>query len=107
MTYMQRIGDMKDGSKGEYTREQESWNADYLAGYLNMDDGRKNIGDIRNQLKELYNTNPAFNDVIELYRKCLVRLDVALLNANYGIRKLKKVKKHKVRVHTWDEIKNS
>lgn len=57
MTYMQRIGDMKDGSKGEYTREQESWNADYLAGYLNMDDGRKNIGDIRNQLKELYNTN--------------------------------------------------
>ena len=57
MTYMQRIGDMKDGSKGEYTREQESWNTDYLAGYLNMDDGRKNIGDIRNQLKELYNTN--------------------------------------------------
>ena len=48
---------MKDGSKGEYTREQESWNTDYLAGYLNMDDGRKNIGDIRNQLKELYNTN--------------------------------------------------
>lgn len=58
-------------------------------------------------LKELYNKNPAFNDVIELYRKCLVRLDVALLNANYGIRKLKKVKKHKIRVHTWDEIKNS
>ena len=57
MTYMQRIGDMKDGSKGEYTREQEPWNPDYLAGYLNMDDGRKNIGDIRNQLKELYNTN--------------------------------------------------
>ena len=58
-------------------------------------------------LKELYDKNPAFNDVIELYRKCLVRLDVALLNANYGIRKLKKVKKHKVRIHTWDEIKNS
>lgn len=58
-------------------------------------------------LKELYNTTPAFNDVIELYRKCLVRLDVALLNANYGIRKLKKVKKHKTRIHTWDEIKNS
>ena len=57
-------------------------------------------------LKELYDKNPAFNDVIELYRKCLVRLDVALLNANYGIRKLKKVKKHKVRIHTWDEIKN-
>ncbi len=58
-------------------------------------------------LKELYDKNPAFNDVIELYRKCLVRLDVALLNANYGIRKLKKVKKHKVRIHTWDKIKNS
>lgn len=58
-------------------------------------------------LKELYNTNPAFNNVIELYRKCLVHLDVALLNANYGIRKLKKVKKHKIRIHTWEEIKNS
>lgn len=58
-------------------------------------------------LKELYNKNPAFNDVIELYRKCLVRLDIALLNANYGIRKLKKVKKHKVRIHTWEEIRNS
>mgnify|MGYP001629354237 CR=1 FL=1 len=58
-------------------------------------------------LKELYNTTPAFNDVIELYRKCLVRLDVALLNANYRIRKLKKVKKHKVRIHTWDEIKKT
>ena len=57
MNYMQRIGTKKDGSSGEYTREQEPWNPEYLAGYLNMDDGRKNIGNIRNQLKELYNTN--------------------------------------------------
>lgn len=57
MTYMQRIGDMKDGSKGEYTREHDAWNLDYLAGYLNMDDGRENIGQIRNELKELYKTN--------------------------------------------------
>ena len=57
MTYMQRIGDMKDGSKGEYTREHDAWNLDYLAGYLNMDDGRGNIGQIRNELKELYKTN--------------------------------------------------
>ena len=57
-------------------------------------------------LKELYNTTPAFNDVIELYRKVLVSLDVVLLNANYGIRKLKKVKKHKTQVYTWEEIKN-
>lgn len=58
-------------------------------------------------LKALYDTNPPFNEAIELYRKVLVSLDVALLNANYGIRKLKKVKKHKVRIHTWEEIKNS
>lgn len=58
-------------------------------------------------LKELYNTNPAFNNVIELYRKCLVRLDVALLNANYGIRKLHKVKKQKINTYTWDEIEKS
>lgn len=55
-------------------------------------------------LKELYNTNPPFNVAIELYRKVLVSLDVVLLNANYGIRKLKKVKKQKPRVYTWDEI---
>lgn len=55
-------------------------------------------------LKELYNNTPDFNDVIELYGKCLVSLDVALLNADYGIRKLKKVKKQKTRIYTWDEI---
>lgn len=55
-------------------------------------------------LKELYNTNPPFNVAIELYRKVLVSLDVALLNANYGIRKLKKVKKQKPRIYTWNEI---
>ena len=58
-------------------------------------------------LEELYKTNPLFDDVIALYRKCLVNLDVALLNANYGIRKLHKVKKQKVNTYTWDEIKKS
>lgn len=58
-------------------------------------------------LKELHKNDYAFDEVIPLYRKCLVRLDVALLNANYGIRKLKKVKKHKIRTHTWEEIMNS
>ena len=57
MTYMKRIGDMKDGSKGEFTREKDQWSPEYLAGYLNMDDGRENIGQIRNELKELYRTN--------------------------------------------------
>lgn len=57
MTYMQRIGTLKNGSQGEYTREQDAYNSSYLAGYLNMDDGRKNIGQIRNELKELYETN--------------------------------------------------
>lgn len=55
-------------------------------------------------LKALYDTNPPFNETIELYRKVLVSLDVALLNANNGIRKLKKVKKQKPRIYTWDEI---
>ena len=42
------------------------------------------------------NKNYAFDDVIVLYRKCLVNLDIALLNANYGISKIHKVKKQKV-----------
>jgi len=58
-------------------------------------------------LKELYDKNPSFKEAITLYRKCLVNLDVALLNANYGIRKLKKVKKHVIRYHTWEEIMKS
>ncbi len=58
-------------------------------------------------LKELYKTTFSFDEVIPIYRKLLVRLDVALLNANYGLRKLKKAKKKKVRVYTWDEIINS
>lgn len=57
MTYMQRTGNLKDGSKGEYTREHDAWNTNYLAGYLNMDDGRKNIGTIRNELEKIYDTN--------------------------------------------------
>ncbi len=57
MTYMQRIGTLKNGSQGEYTREHDAYKSSYLAGYLNMDDGRKNIGQIRNELKELYETN--------------------------------------------------
>ena len=57
MTYMQRIGDMKDGSKGEYTREHDAWNTGYLAGYLNMDDDRDNIQNIRKELIDLYNSN--------------------------------------------------
>ena len=57
MTYMDRIGTMKDGSQGKYTKEQDAWNPAYIAGYLNIDDGRKNIANIRNELKELCETN--------------------------------------------------
>ena len=57
MTYMQRIGNMPDGTKGEYTRIHEAWEPPYLAGYLNMDDGRQNITNIRNELKNLYQNN--------------------------------------------------
>ena len=58
-------------------------------------------------LEKLYEQNPSFDEVIYLYRKCLVHLDVALLNANYGIRKLHKVKKQKINTYTWNEIKKS
>lgn len=44
-------------------------------------------------LEELYYKNPTFNAAIKIYRKCLVDLDVVLLNASYGIRKLKKKNK--------------
>lgn len=46
-------------------------------------------------LEQLYKNNPSFDEVIPIYRKCLIALDVALLNANYGIRKLHKVKNRK------------
>ena len=58
-------------------------------------------------LEQLYKNNPSFDSAIPMYRKCLVALDVALLNANYGIRKLHKVKKQKVNTYTWDEIMKS
>lgn len=58
-------------------------------------------------LKELHKHNLTFDEAIPIYRKLLVNLDVALLNANYGIRKLKKVKNKKTRIYTWDEIINS
>lgn len=58
-------------------------------------------------LRELHRHNLTFNEAIPIYNKLLVNLDVALLNANYGIRKLKKVKKKKIRTYSWDEIINS
>lgn len=42
-----------------------------------------------------------------MYRKCLVALGVALIKADYGIRKLYKVKKQKVNIYSWDEIMKS
>lgn len=58
-------------------------------------------------LRELHRHNLTFNEAIPIYNKLLVNLDVALLNAGYGIRKLKKVKKKKIRTYSWDEIINS
>lgn len=75
--------------------------------YLLKEKDLHNYDIFQELLKELYKNNPPFDDVIALYRKCLVNLDVALLNANYGIRKLHKVKKQKVNTHTWDEILKS
>lgn len=53
MTYPKRT----DANKKEYTRLLNSWNADYLANYLNMDDSRKNIEQIRKNLAKLYETD--------------------------------------------------
>ena len=54
MTYLRRTAKLHDGRKVEYTRKQESWSPEYLAGYLNMDDSRENIEQIRSQLIGLY-----------------------------------------------------
>lgn len=57
MNYLKRKGTLKNGTEGEYTREQRSWDVDYLAGYLNMDDSRPNINQIRSEKKKLYLDN--------------------------------------------------
>lgn len=54
MTYLRRTAKLNDGREVEYTRKQESWSPEYLAGYLNMDDSRKNIQEIRDRLIDLY-----------------------------------------------------
>ncbi len=41
----------------KYTKSDPAWDTNYLAGYLNIDDGRQNISDIRNELKDKLNTN--------------------------------------------------
>lgn len=50
MNYFQREGGLKDGSTGEYTRQHNAWNSEYLAGYLNMDESREGIKEIRKDL---------------------------------------------------------
>lgn len=57
MNYLKRIGGLKNGTQGEYTREQRTWDVDYLSGYLNMDDTRSNIAKIRSSRKNLYLNN--------------------------------------------------
>ncbi len=75
--------------------------------YLLNENDLKHYDIFQALLEELFKKNLSFNEAIPLYRKCLMHLDVALLNADYGIRKLKKAKKHKTRVYTWNEIINS
>ena len=55
MTYLRRTSLLNDGRSVEYTRNQEPWQPEYLAGYLNMDDSRKDIDLIRQNLIDLYN----------------------------------------------------
>ena len=54
MKYLRRKAKLNDGREVEYTRKQASWSPEYLAGYLNMDDSRENIQEIRNKLIDLY-----------------------------------------------------
>lgn len=54
MNYLDRDGKREDGSVVKYTRTQDSWDANYLANYLNQDDSRQNIHEIRKNLEELY-----------------------------------------------------
>lgn len=53
MNYLDREG--LNGFK--YTKSSPAWDVNYLAGYLNIDDGRQNISDIRNELKNKLNSN--------------------------------------------------
>ena len=53
MNYLNREG--LNGFK--YTKSSPAWDVNYLAGYLNIDDGRQNISDIRNELKNKLNSN--------------------------------------------------
>ena len=57
MNYPDREGMYGDGTKFKYTRGTSAWNTGYLAGYLNMDDGRHNIGTIRNEMKNIIEHN--------------------------------------------------
>lgn len=48
----------REGLNGfKYTKSSPAWDVNYLAGYLNIDDGRQNISDIRNELKNKLNSN--------------------------------------------------
>jgi hypothetical protein len=55
MNYLKRTAKLNNGEIIEYTRRQQPWNGRYLAEYLNQDDTRENISEIRQALENLYN----------------------------------------------------
>jgi len=55
MNYLKRTAKLNSGELIEYTRKQPSWNSRYLSEYLNQDDSRENIDEIRKSLEDLYN----------------------------------------------------
>ncbi len=55
MNYLKRTAKLNNGEIVEYTRRQQPWNGRYLAEYLNQDDTRENISEIRQALENLYN----------------------------------------------------
>ena len=55
MNYLKRTAKLNNGEVVEYTRNQQPWSGKYVANYLNQDDSRANIADIRKALEDLYN----------------------------------------------------
>lgn len=54
MRYLDRKGIGENGEEIKYTRGQASWNSEYIAKYLNPDDTQRNIDEIRENKKNLY-----------------------------------------------------
>jgi len=57
MKYLKRTAKLNNGELVEYTRKQQPWSGKYLSEYLNQDNSRENIQEIRRMLEDLYNND--------------------------------------------------